>query len=115
MAQATISILRQFHVVPALMRKAHEAKVSGSAINGGLGSGSPRREFLHVDDLADALVYLAKVYSGEGIVNIGSGEEVTIAELAELVASVVGFRGIDHFRSDQDRMAHRASCSIQAN
>jgi GDP-L-fucose synthase len=81
------------HVVPALLRKAHEAKSRGAAAITVWGSGTPRREFLHVDDLADALIHLAKVYSGDDIINIGSGEEVTIAELATLVASTVGFRG----------------------
>jgi GDP-L-fucose synthase len=75
------------------MRKAHEAKVAGAAHMTVWGSGSPKREFLHVDDLADALVFLAKTYSDEEIVNVGSGEEVTIAELAHLIAQVVGFEG----------------------
>lgn len=81
------------HVVPALMRKAHEAAQSGAATMTVWGSGSPRREFLHVDDLADALVHLARVYSDEEIVNVGSGQEVTIAELARTIARVTGFNG----------------------
>ena len=81
------------HVLPALIRKAHEAKVSGASELMIWGSGTPRREFLHVDDCADALVHLLKTYSGEEHVNVGSGEDVTILELAQLVARVVGFNG----------------------
>jgi GDP-L-fucose synthase len=77
------------HVIPALMRKAHEAKTAGQPMTV-WGSGQVFREFLHVDDLADAVVFLAKTYSGEEIVNVGSGEEVTIAELARLIAKTVG-------------------------
>ncbi|MEW6634799.1 MAG: GDP-L-fucose synthase [Pseudomonadota bacterium] len=78
------------HVVPALMRKAHEAKRTGNKTVEVWGSGTPRREFLHVDDAADALVWLLKNYSAEGHVNVGSGEDVTIAELARTIVSVVG-------------------------
>ena len=85
--------LENSHVVPALMRKFHEAKVNGEDSVQVWGSGNPRREFLHVDDLADAAVYLMVNYSGEGIVNVGVGEDVSIRELAELVAEVVGFEG----------------------
>ena len=81
------------HVMPALIRKAHEAKRSGAETFAIWGTGSPRREFLHVDDCADALVRLLQTYSGEEHVNVGSGEDVTILELAELVARVVGFEG----------------------
>jgi GDP-L-fucose synthase len=80
------------HVIPALMRKAHEAAQAKAQTLTVWGSGRPRREFLHVDDLADALVFLAKTYSDEAIVNVGSGEEVTIAELAQLVAQAVGLK-----------------------
>jgi GDP-L-fucose synthase len=81
------------HVLPALMRKAHEAKLSRSETMTVWGTGSPRREFLHVDDCADALVHLIKVYSGEDPINIGCGTDLSIAELAHLVAEVVGFTG----------------------
>jgi len=81
------------HVLPALIRKAHEAREQGLAALTIWGSGSPRREFLHVDDCADALVHLLKVYSGVEHVNVGSGEDLTIRELAEIVARVVGFAG----------------------
>jgi len=81
------------HVLPALLRKVHAAKAAGAARVEVWGSGAPRREFLHVDDLADALAFLLERYSGEGHVNVGSGEEVTIRGLADLVAEVVGYRG----------------------
>jgi len=85
--------LQSSHVLPALMRKAHEAKLADAANLTVWGSGAPLREFLHVDDLADALVFLARTYSGEDIVNIGSGEEVSIGDLARLIAEIVGFDG----------------------
>jgi GDP-L-fucose synthase len=81
------------HVLPALIRKAHEAKSQGLRELTIWGSGTPRREFLHVDDCADALVHLLKVYSGNEHVNVGSGEDLTIRELSELVARVVGYSG----------------------
>jgi GDP-L-fucose synthase len=82
--------LQSSHVVPALMRKAHALALSGGTSLEVWGSGTPRREFLHVDDAADALVWLLKNYAGDSHVNIGSGEDVTIAELAQTVASVAG-------------------------
>lgn len=85
--------LESSHVLPALMRKAHEAKVSGAARMTVWGSGKPLREFLHVDDLADAIVFLSKNYDGEMPINIGSGQEVSIAGLARLVCQTVGFTG----------------------
>lgn len=85
--------LTSSHVVPALIRKAHEARDSGAREMVLWGTGTPRREFLHVDDLADALVFLAENYSGEQIVNVGTGEELTIRQLAEAVMEVVGFKG----------------------
>ncbi len=81
------------HVIPALMRKAHEAKVSGAAELIVWGSGTPRREFLHVDDAADALLHLMTHYSGDTHVNVGSGKDITILELANLIAGIVGFKG----------------------
>jgi GDP-L-fucose synthase len=85
--------LTNSHVLPALIRKAHEAKLRGDAELVVWGSGTPRREFLYVDDLADACVYLMELdYSGP-LVNIGTGSDVTIRELAETVMEVVGFGG----------------------
>lgn len=85
--------LQSSHVIPALIRKADTAKRSGAASMEIWGTGTPRREFLHADDCADALVHLMKVYSGEDHVNVGSGTDVTIEELAHLVMEVVGFDG----------------------
>ena len=85
--------LQSSHVLPALMRKAHDAKIAGADEMMIWGTGSPRREFLHVDDCADALVHLMKTYSSDKHVNVGSGEDLTILELATLVAEVVGFKG----------------------
>ena len=81
------------HVLPALIRKAHEAKEAGAPHIELWGTGTPRREFLHVDDLADACVFLLKTYSDEGHVNVGSGSDLPIRELAEMVSRVVGFAG----------------------
>ncbi len=81
------------HVLPALIRKAHEAKLGGADHIVIWGTGTPRREFLHADDCADACVYLMKTYSDTGHVNVGSGEDLTIRELAELVCEAVGFDG----------------------
>ncbi|MGH6719282.1 MAG: GDP-L-fucose synthase [Alphaproteobacteria bacterium] len=81
------------HVVPALLRKAHDAKRRGDAALAVWGSGRPRREFLHVDDCADALVHLLVNYSDESHVNVGCGEDLTIADLAGLVCEIVGFAG----------------------
>ena len=85
--------LTSSHVMPALIRKAHEAKLRGDKTITVWGTGTPRREFLHADDCADALVFLLKNYSGDEHVNVGSGEDVTILELTELVCQVVGFTG----------------------
>jgi GDP-L-fucose synthase len=81
------------HVIPALIAKTHRAKRAGEATVEIWGTGTPRREFLHVDDLADALVFLMERYSGEGPVNVGCGEDISIEDLARLVAEVVGFTG----------------------
>ncbi|XP_008793523.1 probable GDP-L-fucose synthase 1 [Phoenix dactylifera] len=81
------------HVLPALIRRFHEAKISGAKDVVVWGTGSPLREFLHVDDLADAVVFLMDRYSGLEHVNVGSGKEVSIKELAEMVKEVVGFQG----------------------
>ncbi len=85
--------LQSSHVLPALIRKAHEAKQRDDNELTIWGTVAPRREFLHVDDCADALVHLLQVYSDMEHVNVGSGDDVTILELAELVAQVVGFEG----------------------
>lgn len=95
--------LNNSHVLPALIRKAHEAKDSGADSITIWGSGDPRREFLHVDDCADASIHLIKSYSDLEHVNVGSGEDISILELAELVCEVVGFRkGIIQDRSKPD-------------
>ena len=86
--------LNNSHVLPALIRKFHTAKVNGASEVEIWGSGTPRREFLHVDDLADACYYLLQNYDGEQLVNVGSGVDVTILELANLVKEIVGFRGV---------------------
>ncbi len=85
--------LENSHVLPALMRKIHEANRSGLDHVAVWGTGTPRREFLHVDDLADACVFLMRSYDQEGTVNVGWGEDVSIAELASAIAGVVGFKG----------------------
>jgi GDP-L-fucose synthase len=85
--------LSNSHVLPALIRKAHEAKVRGDKELVVWGSGKPMREFLYVDDMADACVFLMEGGIGEGLFNVGTGEDVTIRELAETVMSVVGFSG----------------------
>jgi GDP-L-fucose synthase len=81
------------HVLAALLRKAHEAKVSGARELIVWGSGKPRREFLHVDDLAAACLFLLRKYDSPDIINVGWGEDISIRELAELICDVVGFKG----------------------
>lgn len=85
--------LASSHVLPALLRKFHEAKLSGAASVTIWGSGTPLREFLHVDDLAEACLFLMARYDSGDIVNVGAGKDLTIAELAGLIAGVVGFTG----------------------
>jgi len=85
--------LHTSHVLPALIRKVHEAKKSGTREVLVWGTGTPRREFLHADDLADACVFLLKNYASPELINIGSGTDVTIRELAELVCEILGFDG----------------------
>ena len=85
--------LNSSHVMPALIRKAHEAKLAGADSITIWGTGTPRREFLNADDCADACVFLMKTYSDFEHVNVGSGEDVTILELAQMVCKVVGFEG----------------------
>ncbi|SFB59569.1 GDP-L-fucose synthase [Rhizobium sp. NFR07] len=85
--------LASSHVLPALIRKAHEAKRRGDGEITIWGTGSPRREFMHCDDCADALVFLLKHYSDDEHVNVGSGADVSVLELTQLVCDIVGFRG----------------------
>jgi GDP-L-fucose synthase len=95
--------LQSSHVVPALIRKFHEAKRRNAKSVEIWGTGTPRREFLHVDDLADAVLYLLQKYDAEAIVNIGWGEDLTIRELAETVMSAIGYSGaltFDHSKPD---------------
>jgi GDP-L-fucose synthase len=85
--------LNNSHVLPALLRKFHDAKVQDKTEVVVWGSGSPRREFLHTDDLADACVFLMKNYNEPGLINIGVGEDLSIKELAEMIKKIVGFQG----------------------
>lgn len=95
--------LHSSHVLPALIRKFHEAKINGDASVTIWGTGKPRREFLHADDLADACLYLMLHYDDEGLVNVGTGEDLEIGDLAIMIADVVGFTGtIQHDTSKPD-------------
>ena len=95
--------LTSSHVIPALIRKAHKAKAAGAGSMTIWGTGTPRREFLHVDDCVDALVFLLKNYSEDSHVNVGCGMDVTIDELARLVMQAVGFEGtLEHDTSKPD-------------
>jgi len=85
--------LRTSHVMPALLRKFHEAKIAGASTVTVWGTGTPRREFLHVDDLADALVFLMERYDEEEIINVGTGEDLTIRELCGMIREVTGYKG----------------------
>lgn len=85
--------LQTSHVLPALIRKIHEAKIAGSASVSIWGTGTPKREFMHVDDLADACVFVMKNYPGPEIINIGSGREISIHDVALLIANIVGYHG----------------------
>ena len=93
--------LENSHVLPALIRKFHEAKESGANAVDVWGTGEPLREFLHVDDLADACVFLMQNYSSPDIINVGWGKDITIAGLAELVKIIVGFEGQVAFDSSK--------------
>jgi GDP-L-fucose synthase len=95
--------LNKSHVLPALIRKFHEAKKNNVPEVIMWGTGSPKREFLHVDDLADACYYLMQTYSEEGLVNIGTGEDIAIIDLARLIKKIVGYEGkIAHDYSKPD-------------
>ncbi len=93
--------LNNSHVMPALIRKFHTAKVTGAPTVEVWGTGSPRREFLHVDDLADACYFLLKNYDEELFVNIGTGEDLTIKELAEMIKEIVGYTGELKWNTDK--------------
>ena len=115
------------HVVAALIRRFHEAKLSGAKNVVVWGTGTPRREFLYVDDMADACVHLMKTHSGSELINIGTGEDIAIAEFARMVAKIVGYRGeisFDTSRPDGtprklldvsrlDRLGWRATTSLE--
>lgn len=92
--------LKNSHVLPALLRKFHEAKEAGSPEVEVWGTGTPRREFLHVNDLADACYWLLENYNEPGLVNIGTGTDLSIRELAELVQRTVGYEGSIRFNAD---------------
>ena len=95
--------LKTSHVIAALLRKIHEAKVNNQSSVTLWGTGEPRREFLHVDDLADASVFLMKNYNEQGLVNVGTGKDLTINELAAVIKNVVGYTGkIEHDTSKPD-------------
>ena len=93
--------LETSHVLPALIRRFHEAKIWRSPAVTLWGTGTPRREFLHVDDLASAACFIMESYEGGDLLNVGVGEDLSIAELAELVARVVGYAG--QIRYDRSR------------
>ena len=93
--------LQTSHVLPALLRKFHQAKIDGDATVECWGSGSPLREFLHVDDLAEACVFLMKAYNEKQFVNVGTGTDLSIKALAEMIQDVVGFEGSIVWNTDK--------------
>src|SRR4051794_33924228 len=102
--------LTEGHVIPALIRKAHEARVNEYPAISVWGTGTPRREFLYVDDLADALVFLLKRYSEAETINVGTGLDTSIRELAEEICAMVGFQGALEFdRSKPDGTPRKLS------
>ncbi len=104
--------LENSHVLPAIIRKFHDAKMSGAEYAELWGDGSPLREFLYVDDMADACVYLLENYSGEEHVNIGTGKEITIKALAEMVREIVGFEGGIRWNTDMPNGTPRKLCDV---
>lgn len=104
--------LASAHVLPALLRKAHEAKMAGAGQFTVWGTGTPLREFMHVDDMADAAVFVARNYSDVMPVNLGSGEEISIRGLAELVCSVIGYEGRPVFDASKPDGAPRKLADI---
>ncbi len=105
--------LENSHVVPALIRKAHEAKIQGEAVLTVWGSGEPKREFLYVDDLADACVCIMEKNVTDGLFNIGTGTDVTIRELAETIMRVVGFEGAITYDSSKPDGTPRKLLSVE--
>jgi GDP-L-fucose synthase len=104
--------LTNSHVLPALLRKFHEAKVSGAPRVTVWGSGTPFREFIHVDDVAQASLFLMQCYEESEPVNVGSGQELTIAELAQKIRAVVGFEGELHFDASKPDGTPRKLCDV---
>lgn len=104
--------LQNSHVLPALIRKFHEAKIQNKSQVEIWGTGTPLREFLYVDDMADACVFLMENYDGEEHVNIGTGEELTIRELAETIKAVVGFEGELVFNAEMPDGTPRKLCDV---
>jgi GDP-L-fucose synthase len=92
--------LKNSHVLPGMIRKFHDAKINKSESVELWGTGSPFREFLHVSDMADAALYLMENYNSGEIINVGSGSEITIKELALMIKDIVGYEGQVHFNSD---------------
>lgn len=108
--------LESSHVLPALLRKIHEAKQAQAGSMTVWGTGRPMREFLHVDDLADAAVFLMRHYAGEMPINVGSGQEISIAGLARLISTVVGFEGeLVYDRTRPDGTARKLANSSRLN
>jgi len=105
--------LNTSHVLPALIRKAHQAKINNEKKLVVWGSGKPMREFLYVDDAADALIFMMENNVNEGIFNIGTGEEISISKLAELVMNVIGFKGEMVFDTDKPDGTPRKLVSIE--
>ena len=101
------------HVVPALLRKCHEAHLNGQEHMRVWGSGNVRREFLHVDDCARGIIHLLKYYSGSDPINIGSGRDLKISDLAKLVASIIGYRGELLFDSSKPEGTPRKLLNIE--
>jgi GDP-L-fucose synthase len=106
--------LETAHVLPALLRKIHEAKERGGSTVEVWGSGRPRREFLYVDDLADAVVFATRYYTGERQLNVGTGKDISIRELAELIAEVVGWDGSLEFNTSMPDGTPRKLLDVSA-
>jgi GDP-L-fucose synthase len=104
--------LKNSHVIPALIRKFHEAKVNGSSQVEVWGTGTPLREFLHSDDLADACLFLMNNYSGEEFVNVGTGTDQSIADIARLIAEIIGFNGTIFFDTSKPDGTPRKLMSV---
>ena len=106
--------LETSHVLPALLRKSHEAKIAKADSIEIWGTGRPRREFLYVEDLADAVVFTLKNYSSESHLNVGTGEDISIRELAQLIAEVVGWEGEYKYNTDMPDGTPRKLLNISA-